>query len=130
MDQVRIVYDGKEKRLGYTTKYAHGIFLVQENKIAIANCKELNIELAQATDPNQLVQKVSKFEKTGVLTTRILNQHCQYILKEYAEKDDVEDLVKAVPPQDQERIREAYNLTKMNTLGDLDFLGGALDNKN
>jgi hypothetical protein len=130
MDKVRVIDGGVEKHLEYNDKYAHGIFIVHENKPVKRNCEIFSIDLGENTDPNEMKQKVTQLEKTGILTTRLLGEHFQYILKDYADKSDIDQLIKDVPPQSHEVLRMAYNLTKMDTAEDLNFLGGALDKKN
>jgi hypothetical protein len=131
MEKVRVVDSGIEKFLSYTEKYAHGIFIViGDNKLVKRNCELLNIELGENVNPLEMKQRVTKLEKTGILTTRLMDQHFQYIIKDYASKGDVEELISGMPDPAKEALRAAYNLTKMNNMEDINFLGGALDNKN
>ena len=130
MGKQKVIDSGVVKKIEYTDKYVDGIFLVTENKQVKRNCKILNIDLGDNVDPNELKQRVTKLEKTGLLTTRVLNQHFQYIIKDYADKDAVNRLINDCPPQSREALTTAYNLTKMDNLEDLEFLGSALDNKN
>ena len=99
-----------------------------ENKIAKKNCKILNIKIEGEDD--QLAQKVTKLGKTAILTTKVLSEHFQYIIKDYAKWDDFQDLLIHAPDQSKEALNQTYNLTKIDDMKDFDLLGNGLDNQN
>ena len=127
--KVRVVDGVAEKHLTYTEKFAHGIFLVQDNKVALNNCKIVNIKIEGEHASNELVQRVTKLHKTGIFTIRHGKECAQYIFKDYANPADVEDLITGHEPQAQHAIRTAYNVTKTDTLEGLESLG-ILNNQN
>lgn len=108
-----MVIDGIEKKVEYSDKVAKGIYMVSDNNQVIQNCKILKIELGDNIDPNEIKQRVTKIENAGLLTTRILNEHFQYIFKDYADKNDVDQFIKDFPDTIQVALREAYNLSKI-----------------
>jgi hypothetical protein len=63
-----------------------------------------------------LTQKVTKIEKTGILTTRIMDQYFQYIFKDYAAKSDFDRLIQDVAPQSREALKTSYELAGLNIL--------------
>lgn len=128
MTRLKVNDKGIIKKVDYTTKFSDGIFIVAENKIAKKNCEILNIKIEG--DENQLAQQVTKLGKTAILTTKVLGQHFQYIIKDYAKWDDFQDLLSQTPDKSKEALNRTYNLTKMNDLKDFDLLGNALDNQN
>jgi len=130
MEKLKVTDGGVIKKIEYTEKYANGIYLVMDNKPVKRNCEILNIDLGENINELELKQKVTKLEKTGILTTRLMGRHFQYIFKDYADKTYVEDLIHKSAPESKEAMRTAYNLTKMDTLGDIKLMGGGLDNKN
>lgn len=129
--KVRVIDDQVEKKLDYTEKFAHGIFLVQDSKLALNNCKIVNIKIEGEHAPNELVQRVTKLSKTGIFTVRHEKECVQYIFKDYADKTDVERLISdyELSPQAQYAVRTAYNITKADTMEGLESLG-VLDNQN
>ena len=130
MEKLKVIDNGVVKKIEYTEKYATGIFLVLDNKKVKNNCKILNIDLGENISENEIKQRVTKLEKTGLLTIRIDNQHFQYIFKDYADKFDVDHLVLELPQASREALTTAYNLTKINNLDQLDLLGGIMEDKN
>lgn len=129
MEKLKIVDDGQLKKIEVTDKYAKGIFRVI-GKAVKKNCEVLNIELSGKNIPLELIQKVTKIGDVGILSIKYENDYIQYIFKKYAEREDVEELIAELPDESKEAMRHAYNLTKMNTLEDLSFLGDSLNNKN
>lgn len=121
MEELKISENGVEIKIEYTEKYADGIFISMDNEHVKQNCKILNIELGDNTNPNEMKQKVTKIGNTGILTIRILNEHFQYIVHDYAEKEDVVNLIRETLPESKEPLATAYNLSKINTLEDFDF---------
>lgn len=131
MTKLKVVDKGIVLPVEYDEKYAKGIFLVNENKLVKRNCNILSIDVSDNTNPLELFQRMTKLDKTVILTTRVDSEYFQYILQHYAEKADFNLLLQErTPPQSRELLTEAFNFTKMNTLGDIDLLGGALGNKN
>jgi hypothetical protein len=130
MEKLPITVEGKERKIEYTIRYSKGIFIVDDKKAVKRNCEILEIRLDEPQGDLHLIQKVSKIEKVSILTTRLQNSYWQYILLDYVELNDFENLLKEIPQQSKEAIRNAYNLLKMNTLADIELLGKSLDNKN
>ena len=130
MDKLKATVDGIEKKIEYSEKFSKGILLVSDNKAVKRNCEVLKIDIGTATSELELLQKVTKLDKLAILTTRLLNQSFQYIIMQYAEREDFLDLLKQIPRQSQEALNTAYNLTKMKTAHDLDFFGRSLENTN
>lgn len=116
MEKLKITDNGLIKKISFTDKFATGIFLVTDNKLVKQNCKILNIDLGENTNPLELTQKVTKIEKTGILTTRIMDQYFQYIFKDYAAKSDVDRLIQNIAPQSREALKAAYELAGLNKL--------------
>ncbi|HLP56588.1 MAG TPA: hypothetical protein VK151_16235 [Fluviicola sp.] len=129
MEKLKIVDDGQLKKIEVTDKYAKGIFRVV-GKAVKKNCEILKIDLSGNNDPLELIQRVTKIGDVGILSIKIENEYYQYILKEYADKADIEELIAEFPNESKDALRQAYNLTKMNTLQDFSFLGGPLGNVN
>lgn len=129
MDKLKIIDNGQLKKIEIASKYAKGIFLA-DGKSAKRNCEILNINLDETDNPLLLVQKVTKIGDVGIVSIKLQNEYYQYIFKSYAEREDVESLIHETPQQSKEALRDAYNLTKMNTMQDFSFLGGGLGNKN
>jgi hypothetical protein len=113
MEKLRIIDNGIEKFIDYTEKVAKGIFMVSENKFVQKNCQILNIELGENTHPNELKQKVTKLDKTGIMTTRVLNQHFMYIFKDYADPLDVDAFINEFPEHGREALKMAYASCKI-----------------
>ncbi len=130
MPKLKVADKGILIPVEYDEKYAKGIFLVTNNKAVKRNCNILNIDLGEYVNPLELTQRLTKLEKTVILTTRILNEHFQYIFQHYAEKADFDLLLEDTHPKSREALTAAFNFTKINTLGDIERLGGALDNVN
>lgn len=130
MVKLKVIDNQVVKKIDFNEKYSEGIFLVTENKDVKKNCKMLNIDLGDSTDPNELKQRVTKLVKTGILTTRILNVHFQYIIKDYASITDFDKLIQDVHPSSRDALTKAYNLAKINDFEQFSLTGGALDNKN
>lgn len=116
MEKLKITENGLIKKISFTEKFATGIFLVTDNKLVKQNCKILTIDLGENTNPLELRQKVTKIEKTGILTIRIMDQYFQYIFKDYAAKSDVDRLIQDVAPQSREALKAAYELAGLNNL--------------
>ncbi|HLP11156.1 MAG TPA: hypothetical protein VK177_04430 [Flavobacteriales bacterium] len=122
MDKVRIQTEQGEVIIPYTDKVAHGIFVIDDDdNIALRNAKTLKINIEQSV-PNELVRQVTKFSKTGILTLRAGNKCLQYIFKEYASREDVENFVSEYDVDLANLMRQAYNLSKMDKPSDLDLL--------
>jgi len=128
MNRLKVNDNGIIKKIEYTIKFSEGIFIVGENKTAETNCKILNILIEG--EENQLAQKVTKVGKTAILTTKVLGQHFQYIIKDYAKWEDFQELMNETPEQSKEALNQTYNLTKINDMKDFDLLGNALNNQN
>jgi hypothetical protein len=128
MTKLKVNDNGIIKKVDYTSKFSDGIFIVAENKIAKKNCEILNIKIEG--EENQLAQEVTKLGKTAILTTKVLSQYFQYIIKDYTKWDDFQDLLSQAPGQSREALSQTYNLTKMDDMKDFDLLGNALDNQN
>jgi len=128
--KLKIIDNGVVKKIEYDDKYFKGIFAVTDKRKVKRNCKTLKIDIEESSNPLQLSQKVSKFKKTGILTIHILNEYHQYIIKDYAEKEDVDSLANDLPKESREAFLAASNLSKINDLEKLGFLGDILDNQN
>jgi len=130
MEKLKISIDGIEKKIEYTERFSKGIFTVMETKAVKRNCELLKIDVGTPGSDLQLLQKITKLDKVALLTMRLSNDYFQYIIMSYTERDDFNRFLTEVPPEIHESLKTVYNLTKMNTLEDLDFLGGPLDDKN
>lgn len=104
MEKLKIVDGNVLKKVEYTDKYAKGIFRVTDTKMVKKNCEILNINITGSGDPLKLIQKVSKIGKVGILTIGIDKDLYQFILKDYAERSDIEDLKNDLPNQSRKHF--------------------------
>lgn len=128
MEKLKVIDNGQLKKIEYLSKYAKGIFLV-DGKTVKRNCEILNINFSGDGD-SQVLQQVTKIGDIGIVSVKFNNEYFQYIIKSYAEREDVEQLINETPQGSKEALRDAYNLSKMDTMQDFSFLGGALNQKN
>lgn len=130
MEKLTIKIDGVDKKIGFTDRLTKGIFQAIDNNMVKKNCEVLSIDLKPTDNELEQVIRVSKLGKVGIVSSVLLNHYFQYIIMASAERADLEDLLKELPQNLHEPLRHAFNLRQMDTLNDLDFLGGPLDNKN
>lgn len=121
--------EGKWK-IDYSERFAKGIYMVFDKKLVKKNCSILKIQLDEPLNDLEMVQKVTVFGKTGIVSIRIDNDFHQYILMPSTEREDFVNFLSSIPDQSHEALRGAFNMRNIENLKDLSFLGSGLSNKN
>jgi hypothetical protein len=130
MEKLKVQVGGITKQLVYTERHSKGIFLVAENKAVKINCRAFDIVLDEAEEEHQIVQKITKLDKVGILTVRAFGEFIQFVILDYVDLEDLNRLISEVPRESKEALRTTYNLTKVNNLEKLDLLGSMWENDN
>lgn len=129
MEKLKVRVNGKEISLFYTVRYKKGIFCNEDNKAGKRNCELLNISFDADPRFESIVHtKVIKYDKFVFLTVMVSAKYLQFIVMNYTEKDDMDDLLKEYydKPDMQTLLITAYNAISLGTTGEIDLSEGGM----
>lgn len=116
--KIGIVRDnGSTSEYSIDSEIINGLYSTTDNKKVIENIKNFNIAIEQI--PNVVAQEISKINDVVIITILIdeFNKF-QYLVGKDMSIDQLEKS-NEIPLQVKPLIKDAYNLTKDITLGDL-----------
>jgi hypothetical protein len=123
MEKLDITIDGQKKKLEYETKFAKGIYLVDDTKSVEKNCRILSITFDPPPSDNVLQNKLTKIGSFAAVTMKAGNLYMQYLFFSSADPADFSELLKEAPNQSHDILRQGFNLSRKITLDNLDLLG-------
>jgi hypothetical protein len=97
MPSLIIKHQEELKKIYYSEQLAKGIYLVEDNKQAIKNCKTFNIQFEPYDTSDHIQTPINKFKDFSFLTLKGRFNYLQYVIFYSSLKRDLKECIKGCP---------------------------------